>query len=150
MCMYIYNDGYCDSQRPETIKEDIIVYKLFRKNHLIFCGIRIGVISPFMFKKYIFGKKYKTKIKIMPAIGATTFDIEELEIYVKSKIPIYNTYSIYEGFHCAINKDRLYKSSNNKGCDIYKVIIPKGSLIYKGIDEELIVSNQIIVTKEKC
>lgn len=145
--MYIYYSGSV----PKTTENDIIVYKLFKKKPFKFFGVTIGVISPFMLKKYIFGKKYKTKPITVPALGETVFDQIEMETYLKSNTPIYYTRAVRGGFHCATNKDRLLNSNcYDENCSIFKCIIPKGSLVYNGIDEELIVSNQIIVTKDKC
>lgn len=146
MCMYI-DKTTC---LPIQLKEDLIAYKAFRKSSLKLFGITIKVISPFQNKFYFFNKKYKTTIKKEVATCDPYFDDIELKRISKSNISSYNRYAIYKGFHCAINKNRLFKSLATFDCDIYKVKIPKGSIIYKGIDEELIVSNQIIVTKEKC
>lgn len=143
MCMYI-DKTTC---LPVQLKEDLIVYKAFQRSSLKLFGITIKVVSPFQNKFYFFNKKYKTTIKKEVAICAPYFDDIESERVSESNIPSYNRYAIYEGFHCAITKDRLLKSLATLDCDIYKVKIPKGSIVYKGIDEELIVSNQIIVTK---
>lgn len=146
MCMYI-DKTTC---LPIQLKEDLIAYKAFNRSSLKLFGITIKIVSPFQNKFYFLNKKYKTTIKKEVAICAPYFDDIESERISKSNVPSYNRYAIYERFHCAITKDRLLKSLSTLDCDIYKVKIPKGSIVYQGIDKELIVSNQIIVTKDKC
>lgn len=103
---------------PYIAEKDITVYKGLFK-----VGERI--ISPFMGFPYTLNKLYQTNFRISP------------------RTPLLPKY-IYEGFHGYRNK----KYAIFQWLEVYKCIIPKGSLYYISSDQEEIVSNQIIVKRK--
>lgn len=105
-------------KEPYIAEKDITVYKALFKS-----GKRI--ISPFINFPYTLNKLYQTNFKISP------------------KAPLLPKY-IDEGFHEYRNK----KYATDRWLEVYKCIIPKGSLYYISSDQEEIVSNQIIIKRK--
>lgn len=104
---------------PYIAKKDIVVYKALNKT-----GKQI--FSPFQQFSYILKKLYQTDFGI--TFGQT---------FVDKKL-------INEGFHGYINrKYAIFRWPN-----VYKCIIPKGSLYYISSDLQEIVSNQLIVKRK--
>lgn len=124
---------------PKEAKRDIIVYKCFSND----LGYSCKIASPFTNFVYITDKVYKTKIT--ESDDESYFDgaagMAKKE-YEKTKGTLKN---IAEGFHSAKTLKRLI--TNLSYYRIFKCIIPKGSVYYRGLSD-LLVSNQIIVKNE--
>lgn len=134
---------------PTILTDDIVAYKAFKENPSKFLGTTIGVKSLFYKKLYRFNKTYETEI-VRERFNYEYFDeIEQIRVH-RTLTPSYHLNAISKGFHFATNIQRLINGLNNDlSYSIYKVIIPKGSTVFKGIDDELMASNKIIVIKEK-
>jgi len=132
------------SQKLETLDKDLKVYKLMKRkaeNGMIISGFK-----RFPYQK---GKLYKTKIAEETSVfNMIPFDSEERNILRKYLMEVYNDPALYigSGFHSALTIERL-KSNLYYNNVIVECIIPKGSQILRGIDKNLIVSNQIIINE---
>lgn len=134
--------------KPILLEQDLTVYKILQKNFK----------STFTDYLYIPGKKNEEILAIesLPIKGAV-FDFLEyaalynfwLSIDTKNE----NLRSITQGFHFAFHKERLVPNLNStdsrKDYFLAEFTVPAGSLVYKGIDDSLGVSNCIILNVEQ-
>lgn len=126
-------------KNPRTANKNITVYKMMEKGKLN---------PPFNDFEYQLKKLYKTALK--ETDDTSSFDDYDDEARddatrtnAKRKI-----ISIGPGFHSSLTIKRFQKDSSNKyHYDIYKCVIPKGSLYYKGFTD-LIVSNKIKILEK--
>ena len=128
MCLYIKAGEHYDSKQKtyysKTATEDIFIYKVLKK-------YKGEWFSPYYPKRYRKNILYKTK-----------------KFYKKTNYP-----DIKEGFHSfqydeygklsAINLQNLFFESR----EIFKAMIPKGSLYWSGLENDLC-SNQIMILEK--
>lgn len=134
-------------KNPILLKQDLTVYKIIQKSfHSTYAGF-----------PYIPDKKNEQSVKKELIRNNTgPFDCREetaVRDFIKKKpSQAKNLRAIKEGFHFAFHKERLLNCfpltfrSNNF---LAVFTIPKGSLVYRGIDDSLGVSNCIILNKEQ-
>jgi hypothetical protein len=133
MCLILRRD-----EISSIAEEDIIVYKLMCEAN------SVTVKSPYLHYEYIFNKLYKTIIK--ETDDFCYFDTID-EYYYQNLNEDVELKSLSEGFHSALTINRLLNINGTTDYPIYKCIIPKGSVYFKD-ETGLIISNQIIITKE--
>ena len=129
-----------DNLEKQIATEDLIVYKLFKKN----------LYSFFMLFKYEIDVLYGTEIKKIHTNGfwSTCCDLDSNYLrdkygYEWDKNP--KLICLREGFHSAKNKTILINIySNFTRLSVYKCIIPKGSEFYTDA-VGFIISNKIII-----
>lgn len=135
--------------RPKRAKKDIIVYKICSAiGHDI---NNLEVVDSWSHDfSYILGKKYYSKIG-RTNDSSTLDDIESRIVYEyledfpeKSSKDIAH---IGPGFHFAFNKERL-KDLYEEDYVLVECTIPKGSLYITGIDNNLGVTESIIINKK--
>lgn len=158
-----------NQQKPKIAQKDIVAYKIFRK--ITKPKSIIAILSNYPVETllswqqnfvWLRGKTYTTELKRHKSDSFIPLDNEAAEAYLKksekeSKISYHKsnlkwsrTKSISEGFHAALNEDRLthfrlthfFETGYGIELVLYKVIIPRGSEYY--IDKTgLIVSNKM-------
>ena len=136
-----------DNLEKQIATEDLIVYKLFKKN----------LYSFFMLFKYEIDVLYGTEIKKIHTNGfwSTCCDLDSNYLrdkygYEWDKNP--KLICLSEGFHSGLNADvvkHIYLHSNNNkviplSCEIYSCIIPKGAEYYTDA-VGFVISNKIII-----
>ena len=135
-------------EKPILLEHDLTVYKILQKN----------LYSSSAGFPYIPGKKYEQVVGILPAYKRwemyDTLEYSKAMHYIfGNPKKIHDLGSIKEGFHFAFNKERLETkfllNRKNKIHFLAEFTVPKGSLVYKGIDDSLGVSNCIILNVEQ-
>ena len=128
--------------RPRRVKQDIITYKVVASIN------QYLALSKCRGFYYILDNLYKVNITADIKSAGTVSGYADAEEYnrVMNKVcPLDPVLSISKGFHSYSSLERIRKVSYARGA-IVKCIIPEGSKIITGIDKELIVSDQIIIT----
>lgn len=141
MCLIIQK-----GQQLLRAEKDITVYKSMsrqthhaRKENIIY--------SVFQYHAYVIGKLYETTITIEDSICASDWlEGKKRDAFVKAKGRD-SIEGVKKGFHSAFSMQRCLDSDREPGEIIVECIVPKGSLYYVGIDEELLASNAIIIKR---
>lgn len=135
MCLIVHKDA-----EIEIAKIDITVYKIVER----FDKIYSALYQDFVYKK---NKLYSiNRPLVLSGQKGSHFDSKEGIAAFTSSIPIYDFRWVYEGYHFAFIKERLYDCCrlDYRIC-IVECTIPKGSKFIRGIDNLLGVSDAIIL-----
>ena len=135
-----------DRLDPIITTEDMVVYKLMKH---IKTDYGIDVVTPYERFLYEINKLYKTEIT--ETCDRCYFDNVAGIYYEELLRKDCEIKSFEEGFHSAKTIERLKTNELTSGIcfnniKIHKCIVPAGSIYYED-GTDLIVSNQIIITK---
>ena len=119
MCLQTYH------KNPYTANKDIVVYKILLKS---FFG---EIVSPYLGFVYKLRTLYSTSLSVRQSLYSNKL------------------YLIDEGLHAYTSIDKAEKEITYfSRANIYRCIIPKGSLYYVNEKDNEIVSNQLIVKRK--
>lgn len=140
MCLIIR-----EGQQPLTAEKDITVYKSVKASYFE----ENTVYSAHQHHKYKLGELNKTEITVgMKLCAYDSIEVERKNEYLEEGIGTKVIRGVEKGFHSAFSVERLLACGDRDRAEIVvECIIPKESLYYIGIDEELCVSNAIIINK---
>lgn len=123
MCLYIDKEKH-PNYKSIILEKDKVVYKLLECTN----------------------NRYSTPYKNMSVIFNCLYT-SNIERYTSSWG--YSEFLIEKGLHSFVNMiDPTILKANSKYMKIFKAIIPKGSEVYYGTNDD-IVSNQLIITDEE-
>lgn len=134
MCLAVHKDS-----KIITARKDITVYKIVRISG-------DNYKSPYLRFEYEKNKKYSVSENLLKSTEGVCFDDLEYRIMMSYGFPRGDIRWIHKGFHFAFKESRLITPLNSCiGRMIVKCTIPKGSKYIRGLDDNLGVSDTIIL-----
>lgn len=131
---------------PEISYKDIIVYiPLIQINRKIFINPDNGIVLRA-------GEEYKTNVRVSKIKGKVKYVDYKEKLLVRVHKHTYTNkilFEVYGGFRCfktleRVNELEAYlKKKYGALVHLYECIIPKDTLVYRGIDNEILISNII-------
>ena len=145
-----------NQQEPKVLKKDLIVYKKVIEK----ITKPLTFSSSIQFFEWIPGVIYKSKLRKVPKHKRNEclgFDDIVYNAYYKREYGDYFNYifkskktiAIDLGFHAALSRKRLEINYFTTNKNIYKFLIPKGSLYYKDSTGLIVADTMMMLTMDQ-